>query len=191
MRFRCVFSSHTSCSLPTRSDRDSKSVENPSGGHANAKGSHTATPQSPQSRIKIHAQAGRPGGHVTAVSSRKGGVTSGESNVFKRLGDVDDRNGCIGDSTDVENSLCLGRGAHSGCDTRQSCEPNSCSLTSGAKGCEECGRTADDAHIDQELLQGFGVSVCRECKVCMHCYGLRDSLRHQGFQLAWNIAKFD
>lgn len=31
--------------------------------------------------------------------------------------------------------------------------------------CEGCGRAAGDVRVDQELLDGFGVSVCRDCKV--------------------------
>lgn len=31
--------------------------------------------------------------------------------------------------------------------------------------CEGCDRAAEDVRIDQELLDGFGVSVCRDCKV--------------------------
>ncbi|CAN0182551.1 unnamed protein product, partial [Hapterophycus canaliculatus] len=34
-----------------------------------------------------------------------------------------------------------------------------------ASACEGCGSTGDDARVDKELLEGFGVAVCRTCKL--------------------------
>lgn len=37
--------------------------------------------------------------------------------------------------------------------------------TKAAAECDGCGGAEGDARVDQELLEGFGVSVCRTCKV--------------------------
>lgn len=39
-------------------------------------------------------------------------------------------------------------------------------ITTKMATCESCGR--NDASVDEELLAGFGVSVCRACKVRGH-----------------------
>ena len=36
---------------------------------------------------------------------------------------------------------------------------------SAAMSCEGCAGAEGDGRVDQELLEGFGVSVCRTCKV--------------------------
>ncbi|CAM9324968.1 unnamed protein product [Pylaiella littoralis] len=98
-------------------------------------------PDGQQEPERPAAGPGRPGGKTSARSSTRAGGGRGGGG-----------GGGGGGATAATN----GSSSHS--DSRKNRDET-------AVVCEECADAGDDARVDKELLQGFGVAVCRTCKL--------------------------